>query len=190
MRTILPKNAIMVPEHATCVFKGKIFDTYQWEEKMFDGSAATFEMLKRPDTVEMLVIHDGKLLVQKQEQPHLGNFFGFPGGRHDHADETELEAAKRELLEETGRVCASWRLVRAVQSYSKIESFYFVFLATDVVSEGALSLDPGEKIENVWMTFAEVQECMRGENFRSGTHSLFEGVKEIDDLLKLPTYEP
>jgi len=32
------------------VFKGIIFDVYQWKQKMFDGSQGIFEMLKRPDT--------------------------------------------------------------------------------------------------------------------------------------------
>src|SRR5690242_13066481 len=94
MRTTIPKDALLIPEHAARVFKGKIFDTYQWEETMFDGTRDIFEMLKRPDSVEVLVVHEGKLLVQKQEQPFLGQFYSFPGGGHDHEGEDELGAAK------------------------------------------------------------------------------------------------
>ncbi len=41
----LPKNAILIPDHATCVFRGMLFDVYQWQQEMFDGSIETFEML-------------------------------------------------------------------------------------------------------------------------------------------------
>ncbi len=36
-----------IPPNAKRVFKGIIFDVYQWQQKMFDGSKETFEMLKR-----------------------------------------------------------------------------------------------------------------------------------------------
>lgn len=45
----LPDNAIMIPEQAGCVFHGEIFDVYQWQQEMFDGSYERFEMLRRPD---------------------------------------------------------------------------------------------------------------------------------------------
>jgi len=44
MRNIIPKNARLVPEEAKLVFKGIIYDVYQWEQKMFDGTFSTFEM--------------------------------------------------------------------------------------------------------------------------------------------------
>lgn len=48
-----------------------------------------------------VVIHDGHaLLVQRRNPPNAG-LWGFPGG-HVEAGETALEAATRELLEETG----------------------------------------------------------------------------------------
>ena len=43
-----------IPKDARCVFKGVIFEVWQWEQKMFDGSMATFERIKRPDTVVII----------------------------------------------------------------------------------------------------------------------------------------
>lgn len=50
-----------IPINARRVFKGIIFDVYQWEQKMFDGNFKTFEMLKRPNTVEIIAIRDNKI---------------------------------------------------------------------------------------------------------------------------------
>jgi ADP-ribose pyrophosphatase len=188
MRTIVPEGAILVPEHAERVFQGHIFGVYQWQEKMFDGSVGTFEMLKRDDSVEVLVVHENKLLVQKQEQPHLGCFYSFPGGRHDHGGETEEEACQRELKEESGITCSDWKLIDARQTQVKIEAFVYLFVATGVTAQGALSLDSGERIENMWLPLPEVQHLIRTEKFRSlGQHFLTD-LKEAEEILLFPAY--
>lgn len=52
------------------MFKGVIFDVYQWEQEMFDGTTQTFEKLKRPDTIMVIpVTEDGKIILTEQEQP-------------------------------------------------------------------------------------------------------------------------
>jgi hypothetical protein len=61
VRAVVPKNAKVIPKQAQRVFKGQIFDVYQWPQKLFDGSTQTFEMLKRPDTLTVLAIKNDKL---------------------------------------------------------------------------------------------------------------------------------
>ena len=63
-----------VPSQAKRVFKGIIFDVYQWEQELFDGSKQTFEMLKRPDTVEVIAVKDGSILMSRQSQPNKHDF--------------------------------------------------------------------------------------------------------------------
>ena len=188
MRTIIPTQATLVPAHAKCVFKGEIFEVYQWPETMFDGTTATFEMLRRDDSVEVLVVHDNKLLVQKQEQPHIGHFYSFPGGRHDHDGETEIEGCMRELREETGYTCHTWNLVSVLQTHPKIEAFYYLFVATGIGEQVPQQLDAGERIENMWLSLREVQELIEKGNFRSLGHMLFEGISEANDLLQIAPY--
>jgi len=97
-----PPNKQPIPEYAKCVFNGIIFDVYQWQQKQFDGTTATFEKLKRPDTVMLLpVTNDKKIVITEQEQPGKQPFIGSIGGRVDPGEDI-LTAAKRELLEESG----------------------------------------------------------------------------------------
>jgi hypothetical protein len=69
MRKTLPSNAALIPDNASLAFKGQIFDVYQWPQIMFDGSTKTFEMLKRPDTVQIILVRDNKILLVEDEQP-------------------------------------------------------------------------------------------------------------------------
>jgi len=60
----------MIPPEAQCVFAGEIFSVYQWPQRLYDGSVATFEMVRRPDTVFVIAVDDaGNVLVNDEEQP-------------------------------------------------------------------------------------------------------------------------
>ena len=122
MRKFVPEKAKLIPEEAERVFQGKIYEVYQWPQKMFDGSFETFEMLRRPDTVKIIPIvtaeearslgfeaSETQIIVTKQEQPRKDCFYDYPGGRMDEEDADELVAAKRELLEETGLSFRNWK---------------------------------------------------------------------------------
>ena len=151
-----PKSSQPLPAHAKKVFSGAIFDVYQWEQKMYDGSTTIFEKLKRPDTVIVFAItDDGKILLTKQEQPGKAPFIGAAGGRVD-AGEDILTAAKRELLEETGYSAKEYILLDAQQPISKIEWAVYTFIAKGITNVAELNLDAGEKISLYPVSFEEL----------------------------------
>jgi ADP-ribose pyrophosphatase len=160
-----PKSKQPLPENAKRVFKGEIFDVYQWEQEMFDGTKATFEKTKRPDTVVVFaVLDDGKILLTKQKQPGMEPFIGAAGGRVDLGEDI-LDAAKRELLEETGYTAGDFVLWKALQPDSKTEWAIYVFVAHKVKKTADLSLDAGEKIEVISVEFDEFMDIALQENF-------------------------
>ena len=56
--------------------------------------------------VSVAVLHDGRfLLIQRGHEPHMG-LYAFPGGRV-HDGESDEDAVRRELAEETGLVVES-----------------------------------------------------------------------------------
>lgn len=188
MRTVIPKNAKLVPKDAIQVFKGVIFDVYQWPQEMFDGSKVTFEMLKRPDSVHTLAIKDDKIVVLEQEQPHQGSFFSLPGGRHDVETETEEEAAKREMLEETGMVFSKWKLLSVVQNHRNIDWFIYTFLADNFLEQKHQELDSGEKINVKLMTLEEVKNISKTPKARHLGDHILDKVNSLDELRAFPEY--
>lgn len=70
-----------VPEDASLVYQGEIFKIYQWKQRLYDGSTATFEKVIRPNTVEVIAVDGDKIIFTEQEQPHRDPFLALPGGR-------------------------------------------------------------------------------------------------------------
>lgn len=190
MRTIIPTDARLIPKHAKKVFTGQIYDVYQWEQELYNGTTATFEMLGRPDTIIVLPIKDGKIVIVDEEQPTMKRAYGLPGGRHDNPTETELEAAQREVLEETGMRFKTWKLIRAFQPHSKIEQFIYLFVASDFIDQRAQNLDAGEKIEVLEVTLERAREIAATGESRDLPGYLLEEAKSVQDLIDLPEYQP
>jgi ADP-ribose pyrophosphatase len=186
MRSYTPPQAKLVPRHAKQVFRGVIYEVYQWQQLMFDGSYQTFEMLKRPDTVKVLAVKDNQIIILDQEQPGYEAFYDLPGGRHDVDTETELQAAKREMLEETGMTFDSWKLIYVTQSFSKVEAFMYIYIATDFIAQAEQHLDPGEKIKILQLDLNEVKEILLSPETRYLPKELLEKVTSLEDLKHLP----
>ncbi len=149
-------NRKPLPESAKRVFKGVMFDVWQWEQQMYDGSTATFERLKRPNTAAVLAVVDDRILIQEQEQPDTAApFLSISGGRFEEGEQA-LEAAKRELLEETGYVSDDWELLFEENPVGKIEWTIYYFIARGAKRVAEQRLDAGEKIALRPVTFDEL----------------------------------
>lgn len=166
MSTPRPEPHQKIPREARCVFKGVLFDVYQWEQPMFDGSMATFERLKRPDTVVVIpVLPDGRILLAKQEQPGGGApYMSGLGGRMEEGEEPEA-AARRELREESGYEARSLALWDAQQPVGKLDWAVYTFIAKGLSKVGEQALDPGEKIELMPVTLDGFIEMGTGMYF-------------------------
>lgn len=161
-----PLSKQPIPSHAQQVFTGKIFNVFQWNQQLYDGSQAIFEKIKRTDTVNVLpVTSEGKIILSKQEQPGINPFIGVIGGRVD-VEEEPLTAVKRELLEETGMVSSEWILWDAVQLTEKIDWAIYTFVAKNCTRYQKPNPEAGEKITLIEVSFDELVELSAQPEFR------------------------
>jgi ADP-ribose pyrophosphatase len=187
MKKLVPADAKLIPDRAQQVFEGVIFDVYQWDQTLYDGSTAKFEMLRRPDTVEAICITGDNIIVLDDTQPHYGSKLTFPGGRVDPEDATIEDAARREIKEETGYEFNQFKLVRIIQPHFKIEWFVYLLVAWDVKGRGASQLDAGEKNTVGEYSFADVAGMAeRGEGYIGGARDILAEAGSIQDLIDLP----
>jgi len=160
-----PKSKQPIPDNAKKVFGGVLFDVYQWEQELFDGTKTLFEKLKRPDTVVVFpVLDDGKIILTEQEQPGKEPFIGATGGRVDEGEDI-LEAAKRELLEESGYEASEFILWDAQHPTSKIDWVVYTFIAKGLKKVADMNLDAGEKINLKLVNLDEFIEIAINKNF-------------------------
>lgn len=167
MKIERPKSAQPIPPNATKVFKGKLFDVYQWEQTLYDGTIQTFEKVKRPDTVVIIPVLDDKMiLLTEQEQPGRGFFVDAPSGRIEEGEEV-MHAAQKELIEETGYEAAEYVLWKTEQPLSKIEWVVYVFIAKGCKKVTEKNPDAGEKISIKPVSFQEFLEQAKNKQFRA-----------------------
>lgn len=155
-----------IPKEAKKVFDGIIYDVYQWEQKMFDGSTATFEKLDRPDTVQIIPIIDGKIGYVKEQQPGHDVTLGLVGGRVDPGEKAD-DCAKRELMEETGLQSNDWSTLFTLSPIIKIRWDVYFYVARDCKIVAEPHLDGGEKIDIRYATFDEFVDVVTTEGFRA-----------------------
>jgi ADP-ribose pyrophosphatase len=110
----------------------------------------------------MMAVDEKKrvLLVRQYRMPAGRQLWELPAGKLD-AGETPLQAAKRELIEETGVRAKKWK---------KLASFYpspgygqekmTVFLAMDLTMGDAQPMED-ERIETRWFTKSEFVKMLR-----------------------------
>ncbi|KKU49731.1 MAG: NUDIX hydrolase [Parcubacteria group bacterium GW2011_GWA1_47_10] len=189
-----PQSHQPIPLNAKRVFKGVIFDVYQWEQEMFDGSRAIFEKVKRADTVVVFaVLPDGKIILTKQEQPGRPPFIGATGGRIDE-DEDVLTAAKRELLEESGYIAEEFILWDTRFPVGKVDWVVYTFIAKGLKKIADLNLDAGEKIELITLTLDELIDTALDKKTHFAEQEILEKFyqakyvpekkKELEELFK------
>lgn len=190
MKKLIPLNCTsLIPDGAVQTYSGVIFDVYQWKSGLYDGSSATFEMLRRSDTVNVVAIVGEEIVVLNDEQPHRDMVLALPGGRVDKTDASTLEAAQRELHEETGYSLSEWRLVQVTKPVEKMEWFIYTYIAYGEHTKQPPHIDPGERIEVTHRSLDEVKQLrLQGES-RFANLDFLENIDSLEQLKSVPEFE-
>ncbi|MBQ9029894.1 MAG: NUDIX hydrolase [Parasporobacterium sp.] len=91
-------------------YRGKLLHVFSDEVRLPDGKTAVREYIRHIGAVCMVALTDeGNVILEKQYRYPIGRVITeIPAGKLDRADEDRLEAAKRELKEETGITADHW----------------------------------------------------------------------------------
>ncbi len=127
------------------------------------GKSKRFSLIDCVDWVNVIALtpDDGVVLVRQYRAGSDEIATEIPGGMVD-AGEQPLEAARRELEEETGYTSRTWQLLGSVRPNPAIQSNrLWSFLARDCRQTRPQRLDGSEVIETDVVPLAEVQAMLR-----------------------------
>jgi len=144
------------------VYAGGFLKVLRDRVRLPDGSEAVREYIKHPGAVAILaLLEDGRVVMERQfRYPHGKVFLEIPAGKRDPGEAGEA-TAKRELLEETGYVAASWKKLGVVHNaiaYS--DEGIELFLARGLEMR-APKLEKGEFLEVFTLPLAEARDMVR-----------------------------
>lgn len=124
---------------------------------------------------------DGRVLMERQYRYAHGRvMLEIPAGKLDTPDEIPLEAAKRELSEETGAVAGKMTFLgKIISSPALIDEVIYLYLAEDLTF-GDKHLDDGEFLDIEYIHIDTLYDMvMRGEIADAKTQIAILKVKEI-----------
>ena len=159
------------------------FDTMQHPTSSVELQRLVLETV---DWVNVVAItEDGKIVMVEQYRFGVGELTTEPVGGLIDSGEESLEAAKRELLEETGFGGGRWRYLGSVQANPAIHNnLCHHWLVEDTVLVQEPTPDDGEAIRVHLMTLDEVKAAIAAGRVR---HSLgLSALSRVFPLWELP----
>lgn len=151
------------------VFKGKVFSVRRDDIIEPSGVRAARDMIAHPGSVVVMPIQeDGKIVVIRQYRYAARQYlWELVAGRID-AGENPKQAAKRELIEETGLRAKNFRVfLEFWPSPGFLEEKMFVLLA-EGVTQGVAEPEEDERIEAKAFTRAEIEKMLQNGEFHDG----------------------
>lgn len=127
-----------------------------------------FYVLEYPDWVNVIAItEDGRFVMERQFRQGLGKTcFEIPAGVMEKG-ETALEAARRELREETGYGEGTWEEIMTVSgNCSTTSNLTHCFVAKGVKKISGQHLDSTEDLCVYLLTLDQVRELLRSDKIR------------------------
>lgn len=153
------------------VFKGKIWDVVS-ETFDYKGDELIREFVAHPGAVAVIALNELQeiLLIKQYRQPVREYLWEIPAGLLDVPGESRLEAAKRELIEETGYIAQGWQeLIEFHTTPGGNNETISVFLATELRHQGYdLELE-GEEVdlELRWVPLQDALKSVLNSEMRS-----------------------
>ena len=158
-------------EESTYLFKHKYLTIRM--DKVITQNGVTipdFFVIENPDWINVIAITDEGLFVIEEQYRHgLGIIeYELCAGMIED-DETPMEAAKRELKEETGYSGGKWELfMKSSPNPSSMNNINYTFLATGVKKQFNQHLDVRENLNVILMSREEIKSILNEDRITEG----------------------
>jgi len=129
---------------------------------------------------------DGKVILVRQYRYGIGQWsLEIPGGIMDPGETNPLEAAKRELLEETGYSCKEIVETAIIApNPATANNVMYCYLATGCELTHEQSFDEHEELEVILVTMEELKTMLRENKILQSLHttSMFYALEKLGEI--------
>lgn len=138
------------------VYQGRILDVALEKHAMPDGREAKFEIIRHPGGAAVLpILPDGQVLLIRQFRPAIGTMvYEIPAGRLE-PNESPVECAGRELIEEVGYSASQLTTLGGFWSTVGFCDEYIYLFLGEGLTAAQQALEPDELIELCPMSITE-----------------------------------
>ena len=166
------------------VFSGVLLNLNEDMVELNDGSVKTREYIKTADASCCVALDkDNNIILVKQfRYAHRKELIELPAGKIDFG-ETPIEAAKRELLEETGFISNEWEELGFFYPATYSTQKLYIFLAKNVEWQRDLSLDEGEFLSVLKVSYKDFLKDVLGGKIKDSKTII--GVLKYNERLSL-----
>jgi len=166
------------------IFDGKVLHVVCDTIELPNGKEATREICLHNGAVAVIpVLPDGRVIMERQYRyAHGAVMLEIPAGKLDSADEIPLEAAARELREETGALAGKMTyLGELVASPALVSEVIHLYLAEDLTF-GERELDEDEFLDVEYIPLSELKEMVMCGEIPDGKTQI--AVLKASEILK------
>ncbi len=148
------------------IYEGSVLTVVRDEIELPNGNHSHREFCLHIGAVAILpLLDDGRVIMERQYRYAHGRvFFEIPAGKLDTPDEDPLEAAKRELREETGAIAKKYTYLGEIDTTPALMNEKIHLYLAEGITFGERSLDYDEFLDVELVPLDTlVQMAMRGE---------------------------
>ncbi|KAF6584454.1 NUDIX hydrolase [Paenibacillus sp. EKM211P] len=143
------------------IFEGKVITVQVDTVELPDGSTGKREIVKHPGAVAILALHEGKMLVVDQYRQAMGRCeVEIPAGKLERGEDP-MEAAGRELREETGYTAKSLKLLHSFYTSPGFADEIIHLYVAEELERGEMEPDEDEFLELFEVTLEEAHTLIR-----------------------------
>ena len=155
---------------STLLFDGKVLHVYKDDISLPDGRPSMREYVKHVGAVCVVpMTREGEVICVKQYRYAVGRLMlEIPAGKLDSKDEDPLEAAKRELREETGAVSGKMTYLGVFYSSPAILDEKIHMYLAEELEYGKTDFDEDEFIEIVKIPISELVDMIQAGEVPDG----------------------
>lgn len=160
------EKLIEIEESSREIFDGKVLHIFEDQVKLVNGKFASRELIRHIGAVCIIpVTDDYKVYVERQFRYPINQVITeIPAGKLDYKDEDRLEAAKRELREETGLTASKWTVMGDFYPAAAYSDERITMYLAQGLSQGETDLDEDEFIDIELVPLKDlVEDVMSGK---------------------------